>query len=128
MGERLHFYHRCYEWPCRAKADRKPELIHCPKWRVLDPDSAAHLPYDGDQVQVLIASRLQEESEADGGNWSRDEADALGQLDGRNKGKADGPDQKKARAGAMGTGSKESVDHFQQHLGRSISTAFVQLA
>ena len=59
FGPRLHIYHRCSEWPCRAKSDKKGELIHCPKWRLMEASVAADLPYVGDAVSILIASRLE---------------------------------------------------------------------
>ena len=64
LGEHLHVYHRCAEWPCRAKTDRKAELIHCPKWRVMEAGTVGDMPYVGDAVSLLIAIRLEVESDA----------------------------------------------------------------
>ena len=118
LGPRLHVYHRCAEWLCRAKTDRKAELVHCPKWRLMEASVAGDLPYVGDAVSVLIASRLEVESDAeepDGGAISNDEAEALGELD-ASSGK---PDAKKPRTANVPAGGKESRDHFTRHLGPS---------
>ena len=85
LGPWLHIYHRCSEWPCRAKTDRKGELIHCPKWRLMEASVAADLPYVGDAVSILIASRLEHESDTEltnAGALSEDEAVALGNAGG----------------------------------------------
>ena len=114
LGARLHVYHQCAERPCRAKTDRKAELIHCPKWRRMEASVAGDLPYVGDAVSVLIASRLEVGSDAeasDGGAISNDEAEALRELV-TSRGK---PDAKKPRTGNAPAGSKESSDHFARH-------------
>ena len=57
MGEHTRFFHRCTEYPCRAKAPGgSSEVVHCPKFRLLQLAQLRQLSYG--QAEVSAYEKL----------------------------------------------------------------------
>ena len=91
MGEHTRYFHRCTEFPCRAKAPGgSSEVVHCPKFRLLQLSQLRQLSYG--QAEVAAYEKL---VGAGGGD-----AEASTSLGAGGKGSGDSTDDEEDEAAA----------------------------